>query len=220
MQLCIIFPAKDEEETIGRNVKIAKKHTDLVYVVDNCSKDKTALEARKNGAEVIDASERQGKGWAMKKGIERALELDVDAVMFLDADLESLCDEWILKLCNGLKEYDRVQSNVWRKEGDGLVTQFTAKPLLANLFPELDHIDQPLIGEWVAKKRVFQMLPIDSLPDNWGIDISLLIWTHLLGFSIGQVYLGKRLHTSTRDYTTEYLSKMAKEVARAVLNFV
>lgn len=216
MQFSIIFPAKDEEETIGENVKIARSQTDSVYVVDNCSQDETAKLAKLNGARIIPAHEKPGKGWAVKRGLEAVLKENPAAIMFLDADLKNLSSEWIVKLIQDLKIYDRVQSRVWRGEGNGLITEFVAKPLLETFFPGFPKLDQPLIGEWVAKEKVFANLPMSLLPDDWGIDLAILIWTVLLGFSIGEVGLGKRFHTSTKKYTTKYLADMARQVVKAV----
>jgi len=218
-KLAIIFPVKNEEKTIGQNIEIAKRHTDLIFCSDGGSTDNSKKIAKEKGTKILDASKGIGKGYAMKLGIKEALKENPDAIMFLDSDLENLEDFWIEKLVEGLKKYDRVQSKVRRIQGNGLVTAFTAKPLLHKFFPSFPSLDQPLIGEWVGTADLFRNLPLSKLPDDWGIDIAILLQAHQLGFSIGEVDLGFRQHASTQKYAEpDFLSKMADEVASAIVD--
>jgi len=215
----IIFPVKNEEKTIGQNIEIAKRHTDLVFASDGGSTDNSRKIAKEKGARLLNASKGIGKGYAMKLGIKEALKENPDAIMFLDSDLQNLEDFWIKKLVGGLKKYERVQSKVRRVQGDGLVTNFTAKPLLHKFFPSFPPLDQPLIGEWVGTAELFKKLPLHDLPDDWGIDVAILIRVLMMGFSIGEVDLGFRKHASTQKYVEpDFLSKMADEVASAIVD--
>jgi len=55
-------------------------------VVDDGSSDDTAARAEMNGAEVIRQVPNQGKGAALRAGFRRRLQLEMDAVITLDAD--------------------------------------------------------------------------------------------------------------------------------------
>ncbi len=107
MKSCAVIPAYNEEKTIAEVVLKAKEHVDFVIVVDDGSKDKTAEIAKKAGAVVVRHGRNLGKGKALSTGIERARELGVDAVVFLDADLQHDPSE-IPKFLEALSDSDAV----------------------------------------------------------------------------------------------------------------
>ena len=70
MTLTTVFPAFNNEISIGTLVLIAKKHTNHVVVVDDGSTDRTVEMAQLAGAEVILHRNSMGKGAALKSGFE------------------------------------------------------------------------------------------------------------------------------------------------------
>jgi glycosyltransferase involved in cell wall biosynthesis len=80
------IPAYDEEKTIARVVLEAQRFVDKVVVCDDGSMDLTAKIAKKLGADVVRHESNLGKGVAFKSLFGRALELDADVVVTLDAD--------------------------------------------------------------------------------------------------------------------------------------
>lgn len=81
-----LIPAYNEEGRVGRVVEKAKKYVDLVIVVDDGSKDKTAEEAEKAGALVIRHPQNMGYGAAVKTLIKAALTSGARYAVLLDAD--------------------------------------------------------------------------------------------------------------------------------------
>ena len=85
----VILPCKNEEKTIGRCIQAAKASlsgswfTYEILVVDNNSTDRSAEEARKNGAKVITET-IPGYGSALKKGFALA---KGDYLLMGDSDL-------------------------------------------------------------------------------------------------------------------------------------
>jgi glycosyltransferase involved in cell wall biosynthesis len=85
--ICAVIPALDEATSIETVVRGAREHCDSVIVVDDGSRDDTALRAHTAGAEVLTLERRRGKGAAIRAGIRRALAHDdLDAILLLDAD--------------------------------------------------------------------------------------------------------------------------------------
>ena len=80
------IPAYNEEKTIARIILLARRHVDRVVVCDDGSMDLTASLAEELGADVIKHGKNLGKGAAFKSLFGRALELDADVVVTLDAD--------------------------------------------------------------------------------------------------------------------------------------
>ena len=85
MRICVIIPALNEEECIGRLVALLPRPlVSEVIVVDNNSSDRTAEVARVAGARVITQA-RRGYGHACAAGADAAG--DAELLVFMDGDL-------------------------------------------------------------------------------------------------------------------------------------
>lgn len=98
--LAVVIPARDEAEAIAETVKAALgiPGADAVVVVDDGSRDGTALIAKRAGALVIRHARNLGKAAAMESGAARVAMMDGErptasgrprALLFVDADLRS-----------------------------------------------------------------------------------------------------------------------------------
>lgn len=90
-KLVVIIPAYDEEGTVARVVSgVPKKLSGIAkienYVIDDGSKDKTALFAARAGARVISHLKNKGLGMTFAEGIDLALARGADIVVNVDAD--------------------------------------------------------------------------------------------------------------------------------------
>lgn len=100
----VVIPAYNEERFIGSVVIQTNKMVNTVIVVDDGSKDDTAIIAADAGASVIQMGENQGKGMALNVGFKKALELKPDIVVTLDADGQHLPSELpllVMPILNG-----------------------------------------------------------------------------------------------------------------------
>ena len=88
-----VIPAYNEEKTIARVVLQAQRFVNKVVVCDDGSRDQTAEIAERLGAIVVRHEKNLGKGAAFKSLFWRALELDADVVVTLDADGQHEPDE-------------------------------------------------------------------------------------------------------------------------------
>jgi glucosyl-3-phosphoglycerate synthase len=224
-KVVVIFPAVNEEKTIGSCIAAAKqsKYHPEIIVVDGHSTDNTVEEAKKAGAKVIFPERRihPGKGLAMKTGLEVAFKKDADIIVFMDSDIENLSPEWVDRLvnCVDVEAYDMCRGAYFREPTDAPVTKLVAKRLLSIFFPEIAHLDQPLTGEVAAKTPVWKTIYETCLPDGWGIDVVILIETAMKGFRIKETWLGFKHHRSYRAYREDVgkLWKMSEQVAAAIL---
>lgn len=81
----VIIPAYNEEKHISEVVFRAVSYLET-YVIDDGSKDQTAIQAEKSGAKVFQQIPNQGKGKALIRGFKEALDADAGYVITLDAD--------------------------------------------------------------------------------------------------------------------------------------
>src|SRR4029078_2842440 len=222
-KLVVIFPTKNEEDTIEHVIKTAKDsiHGPEIIVVDAYSSDDTVKIALDNSAKVIEQGNRMfpAKGIAMKKGIDEAINANANTGLFLDADIKNLTPEWIDKLVEGCSNCDMSRGYYERHARDAPVTKLIAKPMLKIFFPELSNIEQPLSGEVCARAEVWKNLLKKNPPDGWGIDVWFLIETAMSGYQIKEIYLGQKEHTSFDDYREDVgkLAKMAEQVELTII---
>jgi len=80
-----IFPAYNEEVSIGSIVVLTRLYADKVVVVDDSSTNRTAEVARKVGAEVVAHGVNRGKAEALKTGFKTAADLDADIIVTMDS---------------------------------------------------------------------------------------------------------------------------------------
>jgi glucosyl-3-phosphoglycerate synthase len=202
----VILPARNEAETVGAIVHaIARDLADLVdriVVVDDGSVDATPVVAELAGARVVPSRGGPGKGQAMRAGVDA---ITTDIVVFCDADLYEFESHFVKAV------YRRPLGD--RPDEGGRVTELVARPLLSLLYPELEHVVQPLGGEYAGRRSVFEAIPFD---DGYGVDVGLLIdVAERYGVdAIAQVDLGVRLH---RNRPLRQLVPQARAVMAAVL---
>jgi len=82
----VIIPAHNEEKHIEKVIKEAKKFAKNILVVDDGSKDKTAIIAEKSEVFVLKHIVNLGKGAALKTGCEFAIKNNAEKIVVLDAD--------------------------------------------------------------------------------------------------------------------------------------
>jgi glucosyl-3-phosphoglycerate synthase len=218
--ISIIIPARDEAETVAAVVKcaLAGAPDAEVVVVDDGSSDATASEAEEAGARVVPSLGR-GKGAALWTGVRETIG---GIVLFLDGDVTNPRAETSAALVHALSadpSLMMVRAAYERPLGDqpgqgGRVTELTARPALALLFPSLAHLRQPLAGEVAIRRGALERVPF---VDGYGVDVGLLldIAARYGADAIGEVSIAARAH---RNRPMHQLKPMAVEVLRVILN--
>jgi glucosyl-3-phosphoglycerate synthase len=225
----VVIPARDEAATIGTVVQhlraglqnaAGQRLIDELVVVDCGSLDETASVARRAGAIVVDIHEVWpsipvvlGKGEALWRGVAAT---SGDLVVFVDADLADVDTTWIAALIGPMladddvhlvkAAYDRPTDN--HGLGGGRVTELVARPLLSLHWPDAAAVQQPIGGEYAARRTLLETLPFAC---GYGVDFGLLVDTvtrHGVD-AVAQVDLGSRRH---RNRPTRELGRTAAEV--------
>lgn len=92
-RVVVVIPSYNEERFIGSVVLKIRRFPVNILVVDDGSSDSTADIAVLAGAMVLRQPTNQGKGAALNVGIQRARELNPDAIVVIDADGQHLPEE-------------------------------------------------------------------------------------------------------------------------------
>jgi glycosyltransferase involved in cell wall biosynthesis len=80
------IPAYNEDCTIASTIMKTQKYVDKVIVYDDGSKDQTKELAALLDTDIISEKENKGKGYAMRRMFQEALDIGADAVVTLDSD--------------------------------------------------------------------------------------------------------------------------------------
>lgn len=219
--VAVIVPAKDESATISGVLDAVLVHADLVdelVVVNDHSRDATARHAIEHGAKVVDNEAGAGKGAAMRSGFEAT---SSDLVVFLDGDVSNTSPEYVARLIEPLLERASTQlvkayyarSLHGEPTGGGRVNELVARPILANLFPGLEALRQPLAGESALRRETASRLNFEP---GYGVELGLYLdVVHEFGLeSVAEVDLGVRHH---RNRSLDELRPMAEEILRVAL---
>ena len=189
MKVSIILPAYNEERTIIRiidlvqSVRLIKGITKELIIIDDGSTDFTferIMQAKNkfNSLQVIKHSYNQGKGAAVKKGIERATG---DIIIIQDADLEYDPNDFnalIRPIINGRAEvvYGSRRLNKNNKKHSGILF-FIGAVFITWLFNILysQHIsDEPTCYK-TFKADIIKNIEIKEEGFNWEPEVSAKI---------------------------------------------
>lgn len=159
-KIAAIVPARNEGKTIAGVLKVLSdsKSFDEIIVVDGASKDKTAEISEAMGVKVIRSLKREGKGMAMKIGLEST---DAEIAVFFDADLIGLAKEHIPQLIGPVFKKEAVMCTGERGRCFGL-PYIIAKidPLLA------------IGGERAIRRNILENIP-EKFIQNFAIETAL-----------------------------------------------
>lgn len=220
-RISVVLPARNEQATVGDIVATIRTElvesvglVDELVVMDSRSTDATARVAAEAGASVFPVDTvvphlgtRDGKGEALWKSLAVT---SGDLLVFLDADLRHFSTAYVAGLLGPLladpevwfvkAAYERslVLGTAHSLTGGGRVTEFTARPILNALWPDLAGVLQPLAGEYAARRYALEQVPFAC---GYGVELGLLIDLFQLGglSSLAQVDLGRRVHRNRDD---------------------
>ena len=143
-----------------------------------------------------------------------------DLIVWCDADLRSFEARYVTTLLEPLLAdegivlvkgyYERLLDG---GPGGGRTTELMARPLLAQFFPGLAHLRQPLGGEYAVRRQAVEQVPFVQ---GWGVEVGLLIdLSRRFGADrIAEADLGVRRH---RNRPLEELGPQALAILQTVM---
>jgi hypothetical protein len=204
---CLLVISKNE----GLNpISIAEQALESSYVdkviISDGSNQETFKRLKKSETKKIEViSEKKfiktneiGKGLGMINGGLEAIKQDFDNIAFIDGDIYNPnISKWFGFLFEPLeRNIDIVKVAFSRNPTDGQITRHITKPLIAMFLPKAWEIDQPLGGELSIKKEVLKDIFKKGIapPYGWGIDSFITMKSLIYGYTIGEIYLGQKMH--------------------------
>lgn len=188
MKFACLIPSYNEQETIGKLVRVVRQKDLDCLVVDDGSVDDTARLARDNGAEVVMNQVNLGKGASLRKGFEILKNRDYAAVIVMDADGQHLSED----VDSFLHRYEKTRAGIvvgnrmHRPEGMPVIRWMT------NVFMSwlISAICRQRIPDTQCGFRLVSMEALRALDlktDRFEIESEMLIEAARAGFRIESV---------------------------------
>jgi len=182
-QTCVVIPAYQAEQAVGSVVEAVVSQGLRVIVVDDASRDKTALVAQEAGARVIRRQVNGGKGVAVREGLQAALEQGYRWVLTMDADGQHLPTEipYFLEMA-ARGEADMILGDrMWNPKGMPPERRFTnwfLSLILSRVVGQ--QIPDTQCGFRMVSRRVLEQLDLSA--DRFEIESELVVKGVRAGF--------------------------------------
>ncbi len=163
-----------------------------------------------------------GKGSAFRTIFEIARVLDAKACAVVDADLRSITPEWVELLIKPVlhQGFDYVAPLYQRHKYDGTITNSIIYPLTRALYGK--KVRQPIGGDFGFSGVLAQFYLTKDVWETdvarYGIDIWMTTTAIANGFTLGQAYLGAKIH-DPKDPGSD-LSDMLYQVVGATFDLM
>ena len=191
MTVVAVIPAYNEGKTIKKVLEATMPNVDKIVVIDDGSIDDTYDKAVEIATHVISNGTNKGYGIALKKGVEKAMQIGADWIVSLDADGEHNPQE-IPKLLNAAKQKnaDVVLGSRFLRNGEAVKMPFikrasnTISTLMFTLLYRVKLTDSQS-GFRVYKRRVFEL--INCSQNGMLLNTEILIASAKRGLKIVEV---------------------------------
>ncbi|MCX6053740.1 MAG: glycosyltransferase family 2 protein [Chloroflexi bacterium] len=213
-KILVIIPAYNESERIHRVIMDSKAYLP-VLVVDDGSGDDTSSIARTAGAEVIRQEPNQGKGAALLRGFQYALDKGFDAVITLDADgqhdpaeIPTFVDEFSARksgLIIGQRDFRKMP---FPRNFSNTLGTYLFSWALGQYVPDNQS------GYRLHSRRLIEA-SLASTELNFEFEVEIILRCKLLGYSIAWVpiqtiYAGEKSHIKPLRHSVHFFRMIAR----------
>jgi glycosyltransferase involved in cell wall biosynthesis len=181
----VVVPAYDEALLVAETIRGIPDFVDLVVVVDDCSTDDTAEQARATGdqrLEVLRHEENRGVGAAIATGYGRCRELGVDVTCVMAADNQMDPDELaslVGPVARGEVEYAKanrlVSGEAWTLIPRSRYLGNAVLSLLTKIASGYWHVADSQAGYTAVSITALRRLDLDRLYRGYGFPNDVLV---------------------------------------------
>nr|WP_321497969.1 glycosyltransferase family 2 protein [uncultured Methanolobus sp.] len=216
----VVVPAYNEEKLIKITVNGIPEYVDRIYVINDCSTDKTAevLESIDDPRmHVITHKVNQGVGAAILHGYQQSLKENMDIIAVMGGDNQmnpQQLPNLLMPIIEGKVDYTkgnrllseefRVGMSKWRSFGNGLLTMIT------KIASGYWHIMDPQNGYTAISKKALSNMDLHNLYTYYGYCNDMLVKLNAFGFRTMDITMPARYgqERSTIKYSN-YMGKVS-----------
>ncbi len=198
--VCVVVPAFNEEQLVGRTIDTIPGFVDRIVVVDDCSRDHTVEQVQARCARqpervlVLRHAENQGVGGAIASGYKWARDhkMDVTVVMGADAqmdpaDLPNLLDPVAAGEVDYAKGNRLFSGDAWQIIPKVRYLGNSAMSLLTKIASGYWHIADSQSGYTAANLKVLETIDWDRMYKRYGQPNDLLVRLNVYNFRVRDV---------------------------------
>ena len=184
-RVAVVVPAYDEALLVAETIRGIPDFVDLVVVVDDCSADDTAEQARATGdqrLEVLRHEENRGVGAAIATGYARCRDLGVDVTCVMAADNQMDPDELaslVGPVARGDVEYAKanrlVSGEAWTLIPRSRYLGNAVLSLLTKIASGYWHVADSQAGYTAVSITALRRLDLDRLYRGYGFPNDMLV---------------------------------------------
>ena len=184
-KLSVVVPAYNEELLIGDTIKSIPDYVDRIYVVDDCSVDRTSEVVKSfNDPRVVLIRHEQNKGvgGAISTGYKQALDdgMDISVVMAGDNQMDPAHLMSLVKpVMDGRADYTkgnrllnasyRNGMSAWRSFGNYMLT------FLNKIASGYWHVEDPQNGYTAISSKALALLDLDRIYQGYAFENDMLV---------------------------------------------
>jgi glycosyltransferase involved in cell wall biosynthesis len=187
-KVAVAIPAHNAANSIGEVISQVARFVSPgdIFVVDDGSSDQTDLVARGHGVWLLRHSKKRGKGSALRDAAGKILELDYEAVITLDSDLQHDPAEIPLFIAAS-GDFDVVIGKRTISVGNMPLHRYLSNSITTRLISMRTgvRIEDSQCGYRLYKTRVLKAVHSDC--NHYDYESDLLIKAALAGFRVGFV---------------------------------
>lgn len=203
-KIAVVIPAFNEELLIGDTLRSIPDYVDKIYVIDDCSRDRTAelvheFERKDTRINCIRHEKNKGVGAAIITGYKNALKegMNIMAVMAGDNQMDpKYLPDLLDPIVEGKADYTkgnrlmnaqfRKGMSAWRSFGNIILT------FLTKMASGYWHLMDPQNGYTAISKRALERINPDAIYPWYGYCNDLLVKLNAFGFKTNDVIMPAR----------------------------
>ncbi len=190
LKVAVVVPAYNEEKLIARTVNAVPDYVDHIFVVDDCSTDRTSAEAQATAdprLTVIRHERNTGVGGAICDGHKAALAqgCDVAVVMAGDAQMDPVyLPDLLIPIADGEALFTKANRFYNRESYQGMPAMRIFGNVVLSFMTKLAsgywHLFDPQNGYTAIHRNALERLDLDRIARDYSFENDLLISLNIL----------------------------------------
>ncbi len=197
--IAVIIPAYNEELLISRTLTTMPDFVDRMYVINDCSKDKTkeiilSLAEKDKRIQLIDHVTNKGLGQSLIDGYleSRKDKMDITAVMAGDNQMDP--DDLfgvVSPIVNGQADYSKGNRLLVSDVADHMplhrLIANSGLTFVTKFATGYWHVIDPQCGYTAISRHALAVIPIDRMTKRYGYNADILNMLNIYGFRVADV---------------------------------
>ena len=199
----VVVPAYNEEKLIGKVIETMPEFVDRIYVIDDCSTDRTADKVRRlqsgpsGGRVSLTTLERNsGVGAAIREGYKLALAEGMDVVAVMAGDAQMDPDELhkiVMPVIRDETDYTKgnrlITGEAWRLIPRYRYLGNAFLSLLTKIASGYWHVADSQTGYTAISAKALKTIPLDELYPRYGYPNHMLVLLNIYSMRVKDIQI-------------------------------